>query len=313
MAESAVSFAIDKLVPLLTEEVTLLKGIHEEVVVIKDDLEAIKAFLKDADSKAKKEGINEGVKVWVKQAREVAYQIEDVIDEYMLHVAQHHERRGCVGFVHRIASLVIKLQPRHEIASEIQDNLEFLDVRESLVRELPIEINRFFKLRYLFGHPGLKQLRRLWITDLKKRYGRDLCTAVERLTQLRAPYVSIINESDILEMQSMDDPIKVLQALPNLKYLVLIFGYNGEKVHFEEGGFQKLKELSLTGLNELKTMTIDKGAMPLLESLAIGPCPLLKEVPSRIQHLKHQKELYFDGMSNEFTQRLSREQGEAIG
>ncbi|CAK7323866.1 unnamed protein product [Dovyalis caffra] len=80
---------------MVLEEVTLLKGIHEEVVVIKDDLEAIKAFLKDADSKAEKEGINESVKVWVKQAREVAYQIEDVIDEYMLHVAQHHERRGC--------------------------------------------------------------------------------------------------------------------------------------------------------------------------------------------------------------------------
>ncbi|MCI26313.1 NB-ARC domain disease resistance protein, partial [Trifolium medium] len=30
MADMAVSFAIDKLLPLLTEEVNLLKGVHKE-------------------------------------------------------------------------------------------------------------------------------------------------------------------------------------------------------------------------------------------------------------------------------------------
>ncbi|XP_034889246.1 disease resistance protein RPM1 [Populus alba] len=120
MAESAVSLVIDKLAPLLAQGVQLLKGVYKEVVDIKDDLEAIRAFLKDADSKAEKEGASESVKVWVKQAREVAYQIEDVIDEYnTLHVAQHRDRRVLAVFLTKVSSLVRKLPLRHKIASEI--------------------------------------------------------------------------------------------------------------------------------------------------------------------------------------------------
>ena len=120
MAESAVSLVIDKLAPLLAQGVQLLKGVYKEVVDIKDDLEAIRAFLKDADSKAEREGASESVKVWVKQAREVAYQIEDVIDEYnTLHVAQHRDRRVLAVFLTKVSSLVRKLPLRHEIASEI--------------------------------------------------------------------------------------------------------------------------------------------------------------------------------------------------
>ncbi|CAK7323856.1 unnamed protein product [Dovyalis caffra] len=262
-------------------------------------------------------------------------------------------------------------------------NLEFLDVRHSLVKELPVEINRFCKLQYLWGCPALKihgsighleflqtlfgirldddqglrlitelgmlkQLRRLVIT-IKKEYVRDLCTVLERMTQLQSLHVQL-NTNDILEVQSMssppaqlqtlslrgrlerfpnwiskqqnvvklglwnsrlrDDSIKVLQALPNLKFLILVSGYNEEKMHFEEGGFQKLMILHLTWLNELKMMTIDKGALPLLKTFYIGPCPQLKEVPFGIQHLKQLEKLCFVGMSKEFTQRLSGEEGE---
>jgi disease resistance protein RPM1 len=122
MAESAVSLVIDKLAPLLAQGVQLLKGVYNEVVDIKDDLEAIRAFLKDANSKAEKEGVSESVKVWVKQASEVAYQIEDVIDEYnMLHVAQHRDRLVFAGFLTKVSSLVRKLPLQHKIASEIHD------------------------------------------------------------------------------------------------------------------------------------------------------------------------------------------------
>ncbi|KAJ6887437.1 hypothetical protein NC651_027690 [Populus alba x Populus x berolinensis] len=132
MAESAVSLVIDKLAPLLAQGVQELKGVHKEVVDVKDDLEAIRAFLKDADSKAEREGASESVKVWVKQAREVAYQIEDVIDEYnTLHVAQHRDRRAFASFLTKVRlkmSLVRKLPLHHKIASEIHD------VRKTLQR-----------------------------------------------------------------------------------------------------------------------------------------------------------------------------------
>jgi disease resistance protein RPM1 len=59
-------------------------------VGIGDELESIKCFLKDVDARAEKEGdLHEGMKAWVKQVREAAFHIEDVIDEYTLHVPQH--------------------------------------------------------------------------------------------------------------------------------------------------------------------------------------------------------------------------------
>jgi disease resistance protein RPM1 len=128
MAESAVSLVVDKLLPLLTQEVKLLKGVHDELVGVKDELEVIRAFLKDADSKAEKEGIGEGVKVLVNQIREEAHHIEDVIDDYMLHVARHPDHRH--GLLRRIASLIKTFSSRHQIASEIKDiKSSLLDIK----------------------------------------------------------------------------------------------------------------------------------------------------------------------------------------
>jgi hypothetical protein len=52
MTEMAVSFAIGQLLSLLSEEVNVLRGVHKEFAYIKDELESIQAFLKDADRRA---------------------------------------------------------------------------------------------------------------------------------------------------------------------------------------------------------------------------------------------------------------------
>jgi disease resistance protein RPM1 len=54
-------------------------------VDIRDELESIQCFLKDAD----KGNLQDGIKMWVKQVKEASYHMEDVINEYVLHVAQH--------------------------------------------------------------------------------------------------------------------------------------------------------------------------------------------------------------------------------
>ena len=88
MAEAAISPLVDKLISLLSEEATLLRGIHEEVTDIKDELESMQSFLKDADARAAaEEDMSEGVKTWVKQVREVAFRIDVFMDEYLLHMA----------------------------------------------------------------------------------------------------------------------------------------------------------------------------------------------------------------------------------
>ncbi|WJX37455.1 hypothetical protein P8452_25218 [Trifolium repens] len=118
MAEMAVSLVVDQLIPLLREEAKLFRGIHKEFKYIKDELESIQAFLKDADKRAEGDNTSEGVKTWVKQVREVAFRIEDIIDDYLIKVVpQPRDHPRCVALLHKLKTII----PRHQIAYEIQD------------------------------------------------------------------------------------------------------------------------------------------------------------------------------------------------
>ena len=113
MAAEVASALIEKLISLLGEEATLLRDILEEVADIKDELETIQSFLKDADTRAAiEDDLSEGVKTWVKQVREVAFRIDVFMDEYLLHMAQHHpyRRLGFNGILQKSARLITMLK-----------------------------------------------------------------------------------------------------------------------------------------------------------------------------------------------------------
>ena len=133
MAESAASLVIQNLLPLLITEAKLLKGFHEEVTSIKREMEMIQSFLKDADIRAEKDDMSNVAKTLVKQVREEAYHIEDVIDEYILHFAkQHHGQKHCFYFLQKVFHFTINLKAQHVIASEIQGiNMRLKDIQKS--------------------------------------------------------------------------------------------------------------------------------------------------------------------------------------
>ncbi|KAL5099883.1 hypothetical protein RYX36_004210 [Vicia faba] len=76
MAESAVNFLLQRLVPVFENKVYLLTGVEAEAGYLKGQLELIAAFLKVAD--ALEEG-DEELKVWVKQVRKVAHETIDLL------------------------------------------------------------------------------------------------------------------------------------------------------------------------------------------------------------------------------------------
>ncbi|MCH95839.1 NBS-containing resistance-like protein, partial [Trifolium medium] len=121
MAEIAVSLVLDQLIPLLTGEAKLLGGIHREFEDIQKELLSIQAFFKDADKKAEGDNTDEGVKIWVREVREAAFRIEDVIDDYLIQVRQQPRDPGCVALLHKIVHSLKVIIRRHQIASEIQD------------------------------------------------------------------------------------------------------------------------------------------------------------------------------------------------
>ncbi|KAL5548058.1 hypothetical protein UlMin_003289 [Ulmus minor] len=121
MAEMVVAPVIKVLAQLLIEEANWFKGVHREVKSLKDELESIRCFLKDAEERSEKGNVNDGVKIWVKQVREEAYHIEDVIDVYLLHVAKQTRQHGGLGFLLKTSYLFKGLKRRQDIASEIRN------------------------------------------------------------------------------------------------------------------------------------------------------------------------------------------------
>ncbi|WJX30609.1 hypothetical protein P8452_19127 [Trifolium repens] len=130
MAEAAVSSVLQKLGQLIVQEAISLRGIGRDFKEIKDELESIQAFLKDADRMtADDEGgqVNERVKIWVKQLREASFRIEDVIDEYNMYEASQigceiHSLSGLIALLQNISHKIPTLK-YYQLASEIHNIL----------------------------------------------------------------------------------------------------------------------------------------------------------------------------------------------
>ncbi|PHT60204.1 hypothetical protein CQW23_02567 [Capsicum baccatum] len=116
MADCVVVFVLDKITNLLAEEAILLQEVKHDIQYIKDELERMIAFLGVAD--AFEEGDAE-VKVWVRQVRDVANDIEDVIDESMLLSYDHHFRGSCC-FIENLVFSIRNIKSRHKLVFEIQ-------------------------------------------------------------------------------------------------------------------------------------------------------------------------------------------------
>ncbi|KAG6731271.1 hypothetical protein I3842_01G120800 [Carya illinoinensis] len=149
----------------------------------------------------------------------------------------------------------------------------------------------------------LYQLRRLGIVKLRKEDGKSLCSSLKKLSNLLALSLTSIEEEEILDLQhlsypppliqrvyltgrletlppwipslhGLEDPLVLLQKLPNLVHLELL-----------QGGFNKLKVLGLDQFSELRCVQVEVGAMPCVEKLIILRCELLEKVPVGIEYL----------------------------
>ncbi|KAJ6737760.1 DISEASE RESISTANCE PROTEIN RP [Salix viminalis] len=196
----------------------------------------------------------------------------------------------------------------------------------------------------------LTQLRRLGILKLREEQGMDLCYTLERLKHLTAMYLVSLNQTDVLQLDSISsppkylqrlylkcslsalpgwiaslqyisklvlqysnlksDPLKALQKLPSLAVLELRQAYAGEELFCDPGGFSKLKRLGLHELERLQRIRIAKGSMPGLERLDITACTVLETVPDGIENLKNIEDLVLWEMPSTFIKTVERSRGE---
>ncbi|KAL7166605.1 hypothetical protein ACSBR2_037303 [Camellia fascicularis] len=136
MADSVVTFLLAKLSSLLAEELKVLGGVKGDLVFIKDELEGLRAFLRVADAMERSDPV---LQTWVKQVRDVTYDTDDVLEEFMLRLASYH-RRGLNGFLCKIYYEIKSMKLHRQIAYEIRD----ITVRVTVIKQRHQRYNSSF-------------------------------------------------------------------------------------------------------------------------------------------------------------------------
>ncbi|WVZ95949.1 hypothetical protein U9M48_041649 [Paspalum notatum var. saurae] len=111
------SSLLSKLLVLLSDQYKQLKGVRRDIEFLSRDLTDMNAALEDL---ADMEKLDAQTKAWRDKVREMAYDIEDVIDVFMHHHAQQgRDDKG--GFLNKAARKIRKLRVRYQLAGKIED------------------------------------------------------------------------------------------------------------------------------------------------------------------------------------------------
>ncbi|CAL5022743.1 unnamed protein product [Urochloa decumbens] len=82
MAETAIAAVLSKFGELAAREAKILLEVGDDMTLLRDRLEWLQAFIRDADTK-RRAGTDQLTLVWVRQTRDVAFQAEDALDQFV--------------------------------------------------------------------------------------------------------------------------------------------------------------------------------------------------------------------------------------
>ncbi|GFS43062.1 hypothetical protein Acr_00g0083360 [Actinidia rufa] len=119
LADGAVGFLLQKIDDLVGREWDLLKLIDSGVDNLRRDLESMNALLKDADAIGEQD---HQFRVWVQHVRDLAYDIDNVLDMFTFHLAREQTNQG-PKFLTRLGSSqwLTNFNARHLIGNQIKE------------------------------------------------------------------------------------------------------------------------------------------------------------------------------------------------
>jgi dephospho-CoA kinase len=134
MADYVVHFLVEYLSQKLEKEANFFGGVEDQVKSLHRELRLINIFLENSRGKRNERAI---VKEVVRQIREVAYEAEDVIDMFILKVAEHR-RRSLMGRIFHspkhammLGNVVNKISGIKKAINEIYNNRERYDIERA--------------------------------------------------------------------------------------------------------------------------------------------------------------------------------------
>ncbi|KAI9186639.1 hypothetical protein LWI28_019367 [Acer negundo] len=220
MADIAVSAAlvlVEEVFSLLEREANLKKDLRDDFQKIRDWLSTVQACLQRMDGKEGDEIIQ---KDCVRQVRDLAYEIEDVLDEFKIHVPRKFHRHRLSKIRKLLHDFKLHLLVYHYNVKKyvIFDSAQGVDVPAgvqglSAIQKLSlIQVNKHRKI--IVELKFLVELRKLGLIGLKREDGRELCASIQKMQKLSTLDVRSSYKEEYLELDDMDDnPPSLLQRL----------------------------------------------------------------------------------------------------
>ncbi|WVZ83475.1 hypothetical protein U9M48_030617 [Paspalum notatum var. saurae] len=114
-SKGVLSSVLAKLTTLMGDEFKKLKGVRKQASFLKDELSNINAFLETLDLMDELDPL---AKDWRSHVREMAYDIENCIDDFMHHLG---EANPTEGFINKTMRRLKTIRQRHRIAHQIDE------------------------------------------------------------------------------------------------------------------------------------------------------------------------------------------------
>lgn len=143
---------------LLAKKTGLVAALPDSMRLIKNDLELIHAFLKDIGRKVKADMVTE---TWIGQSRKLAYDMEDIVDQFIYVVGKHQQEGSWWDYVKKLVRKPQSLFTLEEIATAVSRiNLELTQLKQNRdwtqtvasVRDVPAVTYDTQEQLYLPGH-----------------------------------------------------------------------------------------------------------------------------------------------------------------
>ncbi|XP_004289882.1 PREDICTED: disease resistance protein RPM1-like [Fragaria vesca subsp. vesca] len=110
-------FVIGQIVGILENEASLITGVGDQVDEIKLELISMRSFLYDAEGKRTR---SHGEETWVASVRDLAYDVEDIIDEFMYHMYEQKIGGRFLRWLYKTINIPKNLWFRCQIANKLQ-------------------------------------------------------------------------------------------------------------------------------------------------------------------------------------------------
>ena len=121
-ATGALGTLLPKLGQLLQDEYNLQEGAKKNIEFLTRELQSIEAALCSV-GELPPEQVGELVKIWAHDARELSYDMEDIVDTFLVRVqgSDPPSRKSSKKFFKKMRDIVTKAKTRHEIGQDIKD------------------------------------------------------------------------------------------------------------------------------------------------------------------------------------------------